>query len=332
MNEKSLEVLEQFEFNIYRINRGRGGMLINTNDGIKLFLECQKSDHYYEREDTITQLLMKYGIEHTDTYMRNRRGELFTNDAEGRRYVVKNWYDGKECNVSDKEDVRLAVTSLAQLHTALGRVSQDYRSYISFTDNVKNINDVYKRHTRELKMAFNYLKNKNNKSEFEQLAYKNILSFYEEAKESLQLLEEKQMQTRIARVYDNAEISHGSFNYHNIIMLKDECAITNFNRYKNECQISDLYQFMRKILEKCDWNIDTAYHIIDDYDKIKTISDDDMKLLSAMFAFPEKFWKIINFYLNSNKAWIPPKNLEKLKKVVGQNDKRKQFVKILSNT
>ena len=54
MNEKSLEVLEQYELNIYRINRGRGGMIISTGDGIKLLLECQKSDKYYEREDTDT--------------------------------------------------------------------------------------------------------------------------------------------------------------------------------------------------------------------------------------------------------------------------------------
>ena len=33
MNEKSLEVLEQYELNIYRINRGRGGMIISTGDG-----------------------------------------------------------------------------------------------------------------------------------------------------------------------------------------------------------------------------------------------------------------------------------------------------------
>ena len=54
-----------------------------------------------------------------------------------------------------------------------------------------------------------------------------------------------------------------------------------------------------------------------------------MQLLSVMFAFPEIVWKIINYYINSNKAWIPPKSLEKLERAVMQNDRRRLFVKTL---
>ena len=329
MNEKSLEVLEQYELNIYRINRGRGGMIISTGDGTKLLLECQKSDKYYEREDTITGLLVGQGINNTDTYMRNNKGEMFVNDSEGRRYVLKNWYDGRECNVSDAHDISTAVNSLARLHIALNQVSKNYKDKLSFNYNTQDIKTVYTRHARELKMAFNYLKNKNNKSEFEQLAYKNIQSFYDEAMEAVSLFGRDNIMERIQQISELGQISHGSFNYHNIIMLKESCAITNFDKYKNECQISDLYQFMRKILEKCDWNIKCAYSIIEKYDSIRHINDEDMQLLSVMFAFPEKFWKIINYYINSNKAWIPPKSLEKLERAVMQNDRRRLFVKTL---
>lgn len=169
MNEKSLEVLEQYELNIYRINRGRGGMIISTGDGTKLLLECQKSDKYYEREDIITGLLVGQGIKNTDTYMRNNKGELFVNDSEGRRYVLKNWYDGRECNVSDAHDISTAVNSLARLHIALNQVSKNHKDKLSFNYNTQDIKTVYTRHARELKMAFNYLKNKNNKSEFDSL-------------------------------------------------------------------------------------------------------------------------------------------------------------------
>ena len=329
MNEKSLEVLEQYELNIYRINRGRGGMIISTGDGTKLLLECQKSDKYYEREDTITGLLVGQGIKNTDTYMRNNNGEMFVNDSEGRRYVLKNWYDGRECNVSDAHDISTAVNSLARLHIALNQVSKNHKDKLSFNYNTQDIKTVYTRHARELKMAFNYLKNKNNKSEFEQLAYKNIQSFYDEAMEAVSLFGRDNIMERIKQISELGQISHGSFNYHNIIMLKESCAITNFDKYKNECQISDLYQFMRKILEKYDWDIQTAYKMMEEYDKIKPVSDTERALLAALFAFPEKFWKVMNYYFNSNKAWIPPKTKEKLEKVVQQNEKRQKFLETL---
>ena len=40
MNEKSLEVLKQYDFEVNRVLRGRGGMILNTDRGVKLFLEC----------------------------------------------------------------------------------------------------------------------------------------------------------------------------------------------------------------------------------------------------------------------------------------------------
>ncbi len=79
---------------------------------------------------------------------------------------------------------------------------------------------------------------------------------------------------------------------------------------------------MRKILEKYEWDIQTAYKMLDEYDKVKPVSDIDLELLGVLFSFPEKFWKIINYYYNMNKAWIPPKSVEKLKAVTSVNSRR----------
>ena len=43
-------------------------------------------------------------------------------------------------------------------------------------------------------------------------------------------------------------------------------------------------------------------------------------------AYPEKFWKIVNFYYNSRKAWIPGKNQEKLEKLVAQEKEKQKFL------
>ena len=69
--------------------------------------------------------------------------------------------------------------------------------------------------------------------------------------------------------------------------------------------------------------------MIDEYNKVKTISDDELNVLGIMFAFPEKFFKIMNHYYNSSKAWIPDKDIEKLKNVIKQNESRRRFVESL---
>lgn len=42
----------------------------------------------------------------------------------------------------------------------------------------------------------------------------------------------------------------------------------------------------------------------------------------GVFLYPEKFWKIINYYFNSNKAWSSDKNQEKLKQFQFQEEKK----------
>lgn len=46
-----------------------------------------------------------------------------------------------------------------------------------------------------------------------------------------------------------------------------------------------------KILEKYDWDIQTAYKMMEEYDKIKPVSDTERALLAALFAFPENSGK-----------------------------------------
>lgn len=42
--------------------------------------------------------------------------------------------------------------------------------------------------------------------------------------------------------------------------------------------------------------------------------------------FPEKYWKQLNFYYNTNKAWIPAKSTDKLKSLKSQESARSRFL------
>ena len=48
--------------------------------------------------------------------------------------------------------------------------------------------------------------------------------------------------------------------------------------------------------------------------------------LAIRFTYPEKFWKISNMYYHSNKAWVPEKSTEKLKKAIYQTEEKKRFL------
>ena len=66
---------------------------------------------------------------------------------------------------------------------------------------------------------------------------------------------------------------------------------------------------------------------ISGYSIYRHLTEKDFLFLYLLFLYPEKFWKISNQYYNHRKSWIPPRTLEKLQKVLAQNEERHSFLK-----
>ena len=97
--------------------------------------------------------------------------------------------------------------------------------------------------------------------------------------------------------------------------------MVNFDKMHYDIQVKDLYQFLRKVLEKNNWDSSLGTMIMDTYLSVRTLSEEERRVLYAMLTFPEKFWKISNRYYNSRKSWISGVNYDKLcrfKKTEGQ--------------
>lgn len=102
--------------------------------------------------------------------------------------------------------------------------------------------------------------------------------------------------------------------------------MTNFDKWNYDIQMADLYQFMRKILEKHDWDIRLGQKMLQAYEQVRPITKEEFENLRVRFAYPEKYWKLANYYYTHNKAWISQKNVEKLNKLTNQHEKWRNFV------
>lgn len=102
-------------------------------------------------------------------------------------------------------------------------------------------------------------------------------------------------------------------------------AVTNFENVIMTVRLQ-IFTSFKKGYGKHDWNINVAYRLVDEYDRLKPLEDDDIDMLVTLLSFPEKFWKIINQYYNAGKAWVPAKNIDKLKIVIEQNMRRRELI------
>ena len=106
----------------------------------------------------------------------------------------------------------------------------------------------------------------------------------------------------------------------------------NFEKCIRDNPVRDLYLFMRKLLEKSSWSVELGTLLINAYNEERTMSEEEYTQLYYRLIYPEKFWKIVNFYYNSGKALIPGRNLEKLEKLLSQEEDKIRFLENYKST
>ncbi len=321
MNDNYVDVLQKYDGEAVEVRRGRGAWICTYPDGIRLLKEYRGSVLRLEFEETVLTGLRQQGIRMVDRCLRNREGELLTAADDGTKYILKEWYLDKECFLGDIRDILTAVAWIARMHGALRKIA--WREEWSLGSMLPpRPDEEMQRHNRELKRVRTYIKNKRKKTEFELCVIQNFSFFYEQAlraQEGLGLLEKDRGQ-------DGSFLCHGDLDQHHVLLRGQEAGFIEFNQMHQGGQMEDLYHFMRKAMEKHNWNEHLGLSMLERYDKELVISPEDRKRLYYLFLYPEKYWKQLNYYYNANKAWIPERNVEKLKRLEAQQESRNQFL------
>lgn len=321
MNDKYTEVLSQYELDVINVRRGRGAWLCETSAGLKLLREYKGTVKRLEFEDQVLSQVKEQGRLLVDHYVRNKEDSLLTAAEDGTRYIVKDWYDDRECNLKDSVEINYAVEQIANLHKILRCVK--FQEEWNMGSILAEPMDVeMERHNQELKRARSFIRNKRKKSEFELCVIGGFNEFYEQA------VEASDGMGAYCREHntDDRYLCHGDLNHHHILMGSYDIALVEFNKMHYGIQMADLYHFMRKVMEKHDWDLKLGLSMLETYGNVMPLTDSDSTCLYYLFLYPEKYWKQINFYYNANKAWIPARHVEKLKDLEAQQEKRRIFL------
>ncbi|HBA49756.1 MAG TPA: hypothetical protein DCZ91_18565, partial [Lachnospiraceae bacterium] len=131
---------------------------------------------------------------------------------------------------------------------------------------------------------------------------------------------------RCTAAVETVAFCHGDYQYHNILQGSSGWFLVNFEKYMRDNPVRDVYLLLRKLLEKENWSVSLGAELLEAYEKERPISACSRIDLYYRLAYPEKFWKIANFYYNSGKAWIPGKNQEKLERVIAQEQEKQHFL------
>ena len=321
MRDYGVSVLEQYPIEVYNVRRVRGAVLCETDKGLMLLKEAQIWERRLPFLIELYRHLEESGEWKVDAMIANKEGEYVSTAEDETKYILKKWYQGRECDVYRESEILEGIRTLGRLHRIMVMPKEQGER-----PKEKSLKEEYFRHNRELRKVYHFIKERSVKGSFERTFLEGYNTMYGLALAAEERLAGSTCLQMEKEVEEKGTIMHGEYNYHNLLMCEDGFAVTGFESSHYGIQLEDLYYFMRKILEKHQYAPQLGVKMLQAYDKENTLSREKREFLAVRFAYPEKFWKISNMYYHSNKAWIPEKSTEKLKKAISQTEEKKYFL------
>lgn len=322
MKDNELAILEQYEIDVKNTRKVRDAVLCETAQGMFLIKEMKLSEKRLSVLDYLSEHLRMSGCENIDWILKTKEEQLFTTSEEGNPYFLKKWFIGKECDVRREKDVLDAVDNLTKVHRALSNTELPIQEG-------EDLRDSFFRHNREMKKVRSHMRQRVGKSDFELAFLKYFDAMYSYADEALERLKESNYESLLKESRENHQYIHGDYNYHNVLITYDGMATTNFEHVQRNVQVTDLYYFFRKVMEKNHWDVSLGDKMLNTYQRKRPFQPGELEYIAICLAYPEKFWKVANSYERSRKVWIPAKNLEKLELVIRQDMEKKSFLKTI---
>lgn len=319
MNDRAVSLLDHYEIEVSRTWKGRGAILCDSDQGLLILKEYSGPADKIKFQDFLLKHIKEHGTVRAESILRTREDEMIVYDQDRVPYIVKTYCEGRECNHRDAEECRQAVATLAGLHEV-----SDLSACEELQEQpVFRIEKEYEKHNRELKKVRKYLWEKSQKTDFEIYLMKHYDYFMNNA---LQITDELRYYAYEDDSYGYPVVCHGDFQYHNILQTAEGSLLINFEKCVRDYPVRDLYLFLRKLLEKNNWSQTLGDMLLESYNRVRSLTDRDYKQLYYRLAYPEKFWKIVNFYYNTGKAWIPGRNMEKIEKLFAQEREKQLFL------
>ncbi len=321
---REFEIERQFDIKIETIKANKGVYYLKTNKGER----CLKRINYGPQKLLFVygakEHLIKNGFSNLDRYYLNINDEPYALVNED-LYTLSEWLEGRECDFRNIDEVKIAAKTLAGMHEASKGYDPPENSKLK--SDLGRWPHLMEKRTKSLDKMKDIIRKKNIKNDFDMIYLKSMEFYRNLGKQALQTLKESNYYELCMVAEQEKTFCHHDFTYHNIIIDNNEKPhIIDFDYCKREVRTFDISNFMIKVLKRVDWNIDFAKAIIESYNSVCKLRDDEYKVLYAYLQFPQRYWRLANRYYYNEVNWGQNTFTNKLSSIIDEKDKFLSFL------
>lgn len=321
MHELEKIINDSYNMKISNITAYRDMYIASAETGKKLIRVSALKPERIKFISDVKEHLADKGFTNTDRNVMTIEGRPYALLNDQPVYMTE-FIDGRECNLDNKDETMNCARLLAQMHKA----SYCFKS----SEDLNARSELYKLPQNFRKRLYEIKKLKKiaqrGKMKFDHMICESADYYYNIGEKALDMLMESDYGNLSRQAEKSGIISHHDFNHHNIYVKDSEMHVVNFEYCCFDIKAYDLVNLLRRKMRKCNWDIEEAVDILNEYGKIETISQSELEVMKIMLMFPQKFWRVINKYYNSRRSWSEKNYITRLQEVLDEKPYLEAFL------
>lgn len=321
---REVEIERQFDLKIESLKPNKGVYYLKTNKGNK----CLKKINYGVQKLLFVyaakEHLINNGFTRVDRYCLNVEGNPYAIVNED-IYTLSDWLEGRECDFHDDGDLVNASKTLAQMHIASCGYEPPENSKLK--SDLGRWHHLMEKRVKSFDRMRDMARKSNKKNSFDLNYIKSVEFFRETGIKAMKVLQDSKY-LDICKITETEKgFCHHDYTYNNIIIDKDNnINVIDFDYCKREIRAYDISNYMMKVLKRVDWDINYAKLILDSYNEINPLMEEEYRVLFAFLLFPQRFWRLSNRYYYNEVNWSESTFNNKMEELIAERDKYMDFI------
>ncbi|WP_446898270.1 CotS family spore coat protein [Clostridium sp. LBM24168] len=268
--------------------------------------------------------LQKYGFKNTPKIMNTKSGQKYIKIENSFAYLTP-WIDSRTADYDNDTDVSRAAFKLAELHKkSLGfKLTRNMNPRIYWFKWMETFNT----RQNEILDFERRILNKENKSEFDDLYFNKIDDEIEKCRYSIGNLSESSYLEKMKTEVIKGGFCHHDYADHNVLISPDgDMNIIDFDYCILDTHLHDLASLLIRKMKHGKWKIKNALFVLDSYNSINKVAQEDIPIMAAFMEFPQEYWQIGIQYYWEKQRWSEEVFIKKLKKIFEDEEERQEFI------
>lgn len=157
--------------------------------------------------------------------------------------------------------------------------------------------DIFNTRLKEIEDFKGRIEGKDNKTEFDELYYKNIKQQLKAGEKAIEMLQNSNYIEHSKDMEARGEFCHHDYAHHNILMDKNFPRIIDFDYCILDTHLHDLASLIIRKMKGSGYSEHDCILILDAYNEVYKLNKEDLKIISSLLFFPQEFWQIgIQYY------------------------------------